>query len=157
VRLAAFPTPQALLEVTELPGLPAVALTRLHAVAEVARDGGLDTEVLRALPPEEAVAALRRLPGIGPFYAELVLVRALGHTDVLPSQEPKVRELAAELAGVSPPGSTPADGELVPGAPLDDSWFRTLAEAWTPWRTWVAVALRAAGPLLSTRDEGARG
>jgi DNA-3-methyladenine glycosylase II len=144
VRLAAFPTPHQLLEVTELSGLPTVALTRLHAVAEVARDGGLDTEVLRALPPEEAVAALRRLPGIGPFYAELVVVRALGHTDVLPSQEPRVRELAAELAGESA------------GKSLDDSAFRALAEAWTPWRTWVAVALRAAGPLLSSHQERAR-
>ncbi len=160
VRLAAFPTPRQLLEVTELPGLPAVALTRLHGIAEVARDGGLDTDVLRALPPEEAVTQLRRLPGIGPFYAELVVVRALGHTDVLPSQEPKVRELAAELSreSVGEQVGRSADAQRQEPAaqpPLEETGFRALAEAWTPWRTWVAVALRAAGPLLSRRRETA--
>jgi DNA-3-methyladenine glycosylase II len=144
VRLAAFPTPQQLLEVTSLPGLPAVALTRLHAIAEVARDGGLDTAVLRRLPPEDALTELRRLPGIGPFYAELVVVRALGHTDVLPSKENKVLELAGQLSG-----------ELIGGGPLDEPSFSALAEAWTPWRTWVTVALRAAGPLLLADRERA--
>jgi DNA-3-methyladenine glycosylase II len=135
--LAAFPTPVQLLGVEELPGLPAVALQRLHALAEEARDGGLDTGTLRALAPAEAAARLQRLPGIGPFYAELVTVRALGHTDVLPRQEATVRELAGRLTGR--PGGT---------EPLDEDRFAQLAGAWAPWRTWVGVALRAAGPVL---------
>jgi DNA-3-methyladenine glycosylase II len=132
-RVAAFPTPDQLLAVTGLPGLPEVALGRLHALAEEARGGGLDTALLRSLPAAEAAERLRRLPGIGPFYAELVVVRALGHTDVPPQQEGRVREVAAALTGL--------DG-------LDEPGFVALAEQWRPWRTWVSVALRAAGPVL---------
>jgi len=133
VVVSAFPTPDALLEVSELPGLPAVALTRLHAIAEEARSGGLDTAALRTMSPADAAEVLRRLPGIGPFYAELVVVRALGHTDVLPRSEPRVRALAAELTGV---------------AELNEGDFAELAGSWAPWRTWTAVAVRAAGPVL---------
>ena len=140
--VAAFPTPDQLLGVTELPGLPEVALGRLHAIAEEARGGGLDTEVLRSLPVVEAVERLRRLPGIGPFYAELVVVRALGHTDVPPQHEGRVRDVAAALTG--------RDG-------LDEPGFVALAERWRPWRTWVAVALRAAGPLLLDAERAAAG
>ena len=132
-RVAAFPTPDRLLAVSELPGLPTVALSRVHAIAEEARDGGLDTAALRALAPEQAAELLQRLPGIGPFYAELVTVRALGHTDVLPGNEPKVRALAAELCGA---------GET------DEEAFKSLAAHWAPWRTWTTVALRAAGPIV---------
>ena len=38
-RLAAFPSPRQLLEVTEFDGLPEVKLTRLHGVARAALDG----------------------------------------------------------------------------------------------------------------------
>lgn len=143
--VAAFPTPDQLLGVTELPGLPAVAIPRLHAIAEEARDGELDTAVLREMEPGEAAAALQRLPGIGPFYAELVVLRALGHTDVPPMNEPRVRALAAELVGVDE---------------LDEEGFTTLAAGWAPWRTWTAVAVRAAGQQVlddrSGSDAGVR-
>lgn len=141
-RVAAFPTPRQLLGVSGLPGLPAVALGRLHALAEEARDGGVDTATLRALPPDEASAQLRRLPGIGPFYAELVVVRGLGHTDVLPRQETTVREIAGRLSG------EPA---------LDESAFAAMAAGWAPWRTWTSVALRAAGPSLLDAGAPANG
>ena len=131
--LVAFPTPDQLLDVTAVEGLPTIALGRLHAIAEEARDGALDTAVLRTMAPEEALQRLRRLPGIGPFYAELILVRALGHTDVLPTNEKTVREVTARLLGLQE---------------LDEHELTRLAESWTPWRTWVAVAIRAAGPAL---------
>lgn len=140
--VAAFPTPEQLLDVTALPGLPEVSLGRLHAIAEEARGGGLDTAVLRSLPPAEAAERLQRLPGIGPFYAELVVVRALGHTDVPPRHEGRVRDVAAALTG--------RDG-------LDEPGFEALAEQWRPWRTWVSVALRAAGPLLLDAERAAAG
>ena len=66
--------------------------------------------------------------GIGPFYAELVTVRALGHTDVLPATEPRV--VAATAARLGRESLSPAD-------------FAEVAEAWRPWRTWACVALRA--------------
>lgn len=130
-QVAAFPAPAQLLAVAEFPGVPAEKLDRLHAVAEAALAGELDTDALRALDPEVAAARVRQLPGIGPFYAELITVRALGHTDVLPTAEVGVTEIAGALLGrrVEAP-------DLV-----------SLAAGWSPWRTWVCVALRAAGPV----------
>src|SRR4051812_5142326 len=124
----ALPTPTQLLEVTAFPGIPERKLRRMHAIAEAARSGLLDTESLRMLEVDEAVVALRRFDGIGPFYAELVTVRALGHTDVLPTAEPRV--VAATGARLGRPHFTAAD-------------LADVAEAWRPWRTWACVALRA--------------
>lgn len=129
--LTVLPSPAQLLAVTELPGLPEVKLSRLHGVARAALDGRLDTIALRAFDPAEAVVRLCELAGIGPYYAELVVVRALGHTDVLPLAEPAVA--GALLTG---------NGPLTPAELVD----RTVA--WSPWRTWACVAMRSAGPVL---------
>jgi DNA-3-methyladenine glycosylase II len=131
VELAAFPTPDQLLAVSEFPGLPELKLHRLHAIAEVARDGGVDTDTLRGLDPVVAAAELQRLPGIGPFYSELVTVRTLGHTDLVPASEVGAADIAGALLGRR----------------LDAVGLAELARPWSPWRTWVCVALRAAGPL----------
>jgi DNA-3-methyladenine glycosylase II len=127
--VAALPTPTQLLAVRELEGLPDVKLRRMHAIAEAARDGALDTERLRMLDLEDATALLRTFDGIGPFYAELVTVRALGHTDVLPTVEPRL--VAATGARLGRAHFTQAD-------------LAAVAEAWRPWRTWASVAIRAA-------------
>ena len=82
-RTLAVPTPSRLLAVESVPGLPADRIPRLHAVAEAAPAGRLAAERLRALPPEEAKAELQQLPGIGPFYSALIVIRACGHADVL--------------------------------------------------------------------------
>jgi DNA-3-methyladenine glycosylase II len=131
LEMAAFPTPTQLLAVADFPGLPEVKLRRLHAVADVARAGLLDTDTLRGLDPTAAAAQLQELPGIGPFYSELVTVRALGHTDLVPTAEVGAAEIAGSLLGRT----------------LDTTGLAELARSWTPWRTWVCVALRAAGPL----------
>lgn len=129
VKTPAVPTPSRLLTVEAVPGLPADRIPRLHAVAEAAQQGRLSVERLRALPPDEAKAALQELPGIGPFYSALVVVRALGHTDVLSVEESHSRDAVQELYGVD---HTLTDAELT-----------EIAEAWRPYRTWVTVMLRA--------------
>jgi DNA-3-methyladenine glycosylase II len=125
--LPAVPTPARLLEVDAFPGIPEVKIERLHAVAERAVAGELDTATLRARDPAEVERDLQGLPGIGPFYSQLVSVRALGQTDVLPTTEPRV---VAET------------GRLL-GRQLDAAGFAEVAEAWRPWRTWASVAIRA--------------
>lgn len=127
--VAALPTPERLLAVPSFPGIPEVKLRRMHAIAEAARDGALDTRRLHALDVDAATTQLRGFEGIGPFYAELVTVRALGHTDVLPTTEPRV--LAATAARLGRDHLTHAD-------------LAEVAEAWRPWRTWACVAIRAA-------------
>ena len=123
-----FPTPRRLLDVSAVPGLSEQQLERLHAVARAALEGRLDPARLRALAPEEALAELRTLPGIGPFYAGLVLVRATGVADVLPPDEPRVRAAAARAYGLREP-------------PEGEAWER-LAQPWRPFRTWVCLLLR---------------
>jgi DNA-3-methyladenine glycosylase II len=127
--MAALPTPEQLLDVTGFPGIPDVKLRRMHAIAVAALDGRLDTEALRMREVGGVASELRGFEGIGPFYAELVTVRALGHTDVLPTTEPQV--IAATAARLGRESLGPTD-------------FREIAEAWRPWRTWACVALRAA-------------
>jgi DNA-3-methyladenine glycosylase II len=124
-----LPTPAELLQVEQVSGLPAPRVPWLHAIARAALDGQLDPDVLRALDPSTALRRLRSLPGIGPFYAELILVRSCGVTDVLPANEPRVLSLAGELYGLD--------------RPMTVEEFAERAEAWRPWRTWCTVLIRA--------------
>jgi DNA-3-methyladenine glycosylase II len=127
--VAALPTPAQLLRVDHVPGLPAPRVAWLHGIARAALDGQLEPATLAALDPPVALRQLRSLPGIGPFYAELILVRACGVTDVLPANEPRVLGLAGELYGLD--------------RPLSGEEFVERAEAWRPWRTWSTVLIRA--------------
>ncbi|WP_034609741.1 DNA-3-methyladenine glycosylase [Cellulomonas sp. URHD0024] len=127
--MAAVPLPAQLLAVHEFGAVPEIKLHRMHAIARAALDGLLDTATLRDQDPDQTREQLQTFEGIGPFYAELVLVRALGHTDVLPVNEPMVRGAAALALGEA--------------QPLEPDRLAQVAEAWRPWRTWVGVALRA--------------
>lgn len=127
--VAAFPTPEQLLRVASFAGLPSVKIERLHAVARAALSGELDAAGLLALGPDEAAARLQALPGIGPFYAALVVVRATGFADVLATNEPTLLVAVGQLYGLGRP-ATPT--ELV-----------AIAEAWRPLRTWACVLVRA--------------
>lgn len=77
----AFPTPAQVLEANELPGVPEAKAARLRAIAQAAQDGWLTRDRLRALPIEEALARLRTLPGVGPFFASGILFRGAGIVD----------------------------------------------------------------------------
>jgi DNA-3-methyladenine glycosylase II len=73
----AFPLPRTILALSDLPGVPEEQLWRLHDVAEAAQHGLLDAAALAALPEDAARARLKTLRGIGDFYAELILDRAV--------------------------------------------------------------------------------
>lgn len=130
-RLAALPTPEQLLRVSEFPGIPELKLDRLHGVARAAQDGLLDADRLAALDPDDAMAEVRQLSGIGPFYAALIVIRACGLADVLVVNEPKALEMTQRLYG-----------------PTDADRYVELAQAWRPFRTWATVLIRAAGQRL---------
>jgi DNA-3-methyladenine glycosylase II len=133
--LHAFPTPARLATIEPMKGLPAVKVERLHGIAHAALEGRLDANELRARDPDEAREQLLALPGIGPFYASLILIRATGHADLLPAEEPRTQKAAAHYYGLDHP-------------PTPDE-FERLAEPWRPFRTWAAVLLQ-----LSGRREG---
>jgi DNA-3-methyladenine glycosylase II len=115
-----------------VPGLPVERVPRLHAVAEAAQRGRLDAERLRALALGEAQAELQQLPGIGPFYSSLIVIRACGHADAPSFGEPRLRAAVQQAYGI--------DHEL------SDAEMLALAESWRPFRTWVAVMMRALSP-----------
>jgi DNA-3-methyladenine glycosylase II len=129
--LEAFPTPAELLRVESFPSLEPQRIERLHAVARAALDGQLDPGGLLAMPPEEAMAALQRLPGIGPMYAGLILLRSTGATDIQTLGEPRLASYVSHYYGLEHPAS-PAE-------------LARIAEAWRPFRTWAAVLIRVAG------------
>ncbi len=132
--VAAFPLPGVLADLNQVPGLSPQKVERLHGVARAALAGGLDVDRLAALAPEQAMAELQKLAGIGSFYSALIVARATGLTDVLPTNEPKVLEMAARLYGRP--------------APLQPVELQALAERWRPFRTWAVVLIRAAGARL---------
>jgi DNA-3-methyladenine glycosylase II len=131
---AALPTPEQLLAVEEFPSIPPDKLARMHGVARAAQDGWLDVDRLRTLGPEVATAEVQRIRGIGPFYASLIVIRAVGFTDVLPREEPKLRELVGRLYGLD--------------APAGPDELERIAQPWRPFRTWASVLVRAAGSRL---------
>ncbi|KAA9155785.1 DNA-3-methyladenine glycosylase 2 family protein [Amycolatopsis acidicola] len=126
-KLASFPAPEQLLAMPRLPGLAEVKMDRLRAVARAARDGLLDAESLRELEAPEALRQLQRLPGIGPFSAELILVRGAGHPDVFPANEQRLHDQMRQSYGV--PEASVAE-------------LAEIAEGWRPFRSWVALLLR---------------
>jgi DNA-3-methyladenine glycosylase II len=128
-RTLCVPTPSAVLRIESVPGLPVDRIPRLHAVAVAAQRGQLDAERLRAMPVEDAQAELQQLPGIGPFYSSLIVIRACGHADVPALGEPRSRAAIQQAYGF--------DHELSDDELLD------LSEAWRPFRTWVSVMMRA--------------
>jgi DNA-3-methyladenine glycosylase II len=87
-------------------------------------------EEIRRADPEEAMARLRRIPGIGPFSASLIVLRASGVCDVSVEEEPRLAAIVGRLYGLPGP-ATAAD-------------MRRIGESWRPFRTWVGVLLRAA-------------
>jgi DNA-3-methyladenine glycosylase II len=90
----------------------------------------LDAARLRAQPPDEALDGLQQLPGVGPFGAELILVRGAGAVDVFPRHE---KRLHAEMARRYGLPDEPSIEELA-----------DVAEAWRPYRSWAAFHLRVA-------------
>lgn len=99
-----------------MPGRRAQALAGLaQALADGALvlDGGTDRERARA--------QLLALPGVGPWSAEMIAMRALGDPDALPDSDLGLRRAWHSLGG--------------PGALGDD------ARPWRPWRSYAAQLL----------------
>jgi DNA-3-methyladenine glycosylase II len=137
VEVPAFPRPTRLLELREARGLSDEKVRRLHGLARAALEGRLDTEQLRAMPPEAALASLRELPGVGPFTADAVLYRGCGVADGIPGSDELGQGVIKDLYGL----------ETVTAADV-----ARISEAWRPFRMWAVVLLR----MGWTRGQGAK-
>jgi len=124
---ASFPSPQQLLDIDHVDGLAANKVERLHGLARAALDGRLQTDELRRLPRYEAMSKLKELPGVGPWTAEAIWLRACGVADELPENDEVTQRAVAALYGRDRVGH--ADVE-------------SMAEAWRPFRMWAVVLLR---------------
>ncbi len=122
----AFPAPADLIRAVETRGLvlPGRKAEYLAAVAHAALNGMLHGPYLRALPEDDARDQLLSITGIGPFAADLTLIRGANTVDILPRAE---RRLDAEINHLYGPGATLADA----------------SGTWRPFRSWAAVYLRA--------------
>jgi AraC family transcriptional regulator, regulatory protein of adaptative response / DNA-3-methyladenine glycosylase II len=129
---ALFPAAGALaaLDAARLP-MPRARATALVCLCRALADGELrlDRDVDRA----QARRRLLALPGIGPWTAGYVAMRALGDPDVFLAEDLGVRHALRRLGG-----------------PDDPRAARALAAAWAPWRSyasqhlWQAPAVPAA-------------
>ncbi|MEJ5913622.1 DNA-3-methyladenine glycosylase family protein [Pseudokineococcus sp. 1T1Z-3] len=128
VPLPVFPGPRALHDVAGTLPLPAAKRERLAALAAAALDGVLDADRLRSTAADDALADLQRLPGIGPFSAELVLVRGAGAPDVFPRSEGRLHDSMRQLWD-APDADVPR--------------LARVAARWSPYRSWVALLVRA--------------
>jgi DNA-3-methyladenine glycosylase II len=130
--VAAFPGPDRLLALAPGAGLTAEKVERLHAIARAALEGDLGAERLRGLGSERAYEDVQRLPGIGPFYAGLIVLRAAGFTDAM-LERPEPRGLA-HIRHYYRLEASAGQSEVM-----------ALAERWRPFRTWALVLIRLAG------------
>lgn len=118
-----FPAPEALADAD----LSAVGLTRARAdtirgVARALLDGRVDFRPERTL--EDFAARWVALPGIGPWTAQYIALRALGHPDAFPAED-----LVLQRA-------LPDDGSRLTAKALTAH-----AEAWRPWRAYAVILL----------------
>jgi AraC family transcriptional regulator of adaptative response / DNA-3-methyladenine glycosylase II len=99
-------------------GLPKARAATIRAIAIAVTDGTLRLDA--GADPDEAEATLLALPGVGPWTAQYVMMRALGVPDAFP------------------------DGDLALLRALPAVSRKALvarAEAWRPWRAYAAILL----------------
>lgn len=126
-----FPEPEALLDAGEGTlrelGLTGAKARSILGCAERVASGAIDLSALRGAPADEATAALRALPGVGPWTAAYVRLRGLGDRDAFPAGDLGVRKALA------------APGEKL----ASEREAERRAEAWRPWRGYATLHLWA--------------
>ena len=118
-----FPPPEALAD-TVLPNLPPVRAQAIRALARAVVSG----DVGFSAADDGSVSALARIPGVGPWTAQYVAMRALREPDAFPMNDLVLLRTAGR------------------GTPLAVAELAKRAERWRPWRAYAALYLwRGAG------------
>ena len=114
-----FPEPAVLAEADVASiGMPGSRGRAINALAAAVAKGELRLEP--GSSPDEVKAKLVALPGIGPWTAEYVAMRALGEPDAMPHGDLGLRRALGSVTM----------------AELD-----AMAEAWRPWRAYATILL----------------
>ena len=103
-------------------GLTQAKAATLHGVSHAIASGAIDLDALRGQPTEAAEATLIALPGIGPWTAHYVRMRALGDQDAFP---------AADLGVLKAMANAGVERRDIAGR----------AERWRPWRAYATLHL----------------
>jgi len=101
------------IEVLQACGLSAAKAQTLRSAARLIADGVLSEGELEALPTAEARGRLQELAGIGPWTADVILLRGLGRLDVFPRGDVSARRNLAALLGRSTPLTAREEDELL--------------------------------------------
>ena len=105
-------------------GLSRAKAATLRLIAENVAQGEIDLEAIPRLPPQDALSALTRLRGIGPWTAEVYLMFCGGHADIFPAGDVALRAAVGSALGY----------EVRP----DVAAVQELARVWSPWRSVAA-------------------
>lgn len=116
-----FPTPVELADADLAPlGLTRARADTVRTVARALLDGRVDFRAERIL--DDFVARWVALPGIGPWTAHYIAMRALGHPDAFPADDLVLQK------------ALPEDGVRLSAKALN-----ARAEAWRPWRAYGVI------------------
>jgi AraC family transcriptional regulator of adaptative response / DNA-3-methyladenine glycosylase II len=119
-------TPQSLMRARTNPGMPQTRWNTIRGLARAVARGEVTFE--RGATLDDSIANLTKLPGIGPWTAHYIAMRALRETDAFPHTDLGIRKAAGMLS----------DRELL-----------AKAEAWRPYRAYATMLLwRSLSPPL---------
>jgi DNA-3-methyladenine glycosylase II len=98
----------------------------VRSLAALVAEDRIDWDELAGLPSEDAIKALTALRGVGRWTAEYVLMRGLGHADVIPAADVGLQAAIGRAYGL--------------GRKATEREVRELAERWVPHRSYAAFA-----------------
>lgn len=129
-----FPSPAAIAEADPelMPGMPPTRLRSLRLLARALADGTID--VGPAADWTQARNDLLAIPGIGPWTAEMIALRAMGDPDAFPATDLGVRNTASAL-----------------GLPAAPKGLIAHSAQWQPWRGYATQSLWAASDHAAAR------
>src|SRR5438270_698891 len=111
-------TPQSLMRARTNPGMPQTRWNSIRGLARAVARGEVTFE--RGATLDESIANLTKLPGIGPWTAHYIAMRALREPDAFPHTDLGIRKAAGMLS----------DRELL-----------AKSEAWRPYRAYATMLL----------------
>lgn len=122
-----FPAPKSLTDADlESEGITRARATAIRALARVVANGEISFEGVVDAPA--FLERLQQLPGIGPWTAQYVAMRALGEPDAFPS----------------------GDGALQARCGGNERTLEKMSQAWRPWRAYAAMLLWTCGQETAT-------
>ncbi|MBL0092158.1 MAG: DNA-3-methyladenine glycosylase 2 family protein [Piscinibacter sp.] len=119
----AFPSPQTLAAAT-LDSVASLGIVRTRSNALIAMAQAWPALEAAMASPDDFIAALCELPGIGPWTAHYIAMRALGWPDAFPPNDVAVLKAMRLLFGTQ--NQRDADAQ---------------AQAWRPWRAYAVLRL----------------